>query len=253
MHGLEAGLIGKGIHVCVVEDDDDLREELVGTLGDMGFTVRGFGDAQGLYLGLLQSPCDVVILDLGLPGEDGFSIMQHIKGLRVMGIVILTASSSTDEMVRCLSDGADAFVTKPFEFRALAASLVSVHRRVSGAAAPVAATPAQDSPAQAAQVAPVDWHLADGGWTLRTPCGRRVGLTSSERIVLQSLFDRPNHTVKREILVTALGYDSEFYLDHRLGMLVTRLRRKVRDSVGLELPLKSVRGVGFMLIMGGQG
>lgn len=227
--------IGSGIEVCIVEDDEDLREEISLALRRMGFGVRALAGSRDLYLALLQAPCDVLVLDLNLPGEDGFTIIERLKGLLSAGILVLTARSGTDDLVRCLTSGADAYLVKPVDFRELAANVISLSRRVRESAPAVAAPPAPG------------WRLAGDGWSLVGPAGRRVALTASERILLQLLFEQANTAVRRDVIISALGHQPDYYLDHRLDMLVSRLRRKVQEAIGTPLPLKAVRGVGFML------
>jgi DNA-binding response OmpR family regulator len=231
-------LIGQGIEVCLVEDDEDLRNVTLQALEGMGFRLRGFPDARSLYLGLLQAPCQILVLDLGLPDEDGLSVVRQLRDLKPLGILVLTSRSGTEDQVSCLLEGADSYMVKPVDFRQLAANIVSLHRRLSSG-------PAGDEPGARRYA----WSLRDEAWTLAAPNGRRVDLTASERILLQRLFDTINAPLSRSDLIQALGHDTEYYLDHRLDMLISRLRRKVRETIGLPLPLKAVRSVGFVLTL----
>lgn len=227
-------LIGSGIAVCVVDDDEYLREQMVMALQRMGFGARGYADARGLYLGLLQAPCDVLVLDLNLKGEDGFAIVEQLHGVLSPGILVLTACDDLDTQVRCLTNGADAYLVKPVDFRQLAATLISLSRRVR-------------NPAEGRSDAGTDWRLAGEGWVLVAPDGQRVDLTASERELLGILFDNANTAVRRDAIIVALGHHPDYYLGHRLDMLVSRLRRKVSEELGVSLPLKAVRGIGFLL------
>ncbi len=226
-------LVGSGIAVCIVEDDEGLRDQASEALERMGFAVRAYADARGLYLGLLQAPCDVLVLDLNLRGEDGFTIVEQLRGVCSTGIVILTARDDVDMLVHCLTNGADAYLVKPVDFRQLAATLVSLARRLGRR--------------QTGTAQPSDWQLAGDGWTLVAPDGQQLGLTASERSLLGELFGQANTAVRRDAIIAALGHHSDYYLDHRLDMLISRLRRKVNEAIGIPLPLKAVRGIGFML------
>lgn len=223
---------GTGLEVCVVEDDADFREEMQTALQRAGFAVRAFCDSLELYAGLLEQPCDLLVLDLGLPGEDGRSVMRRLKAVMKTGVVIVTARGDVDSRVDCMMDGADAYLVKPVDFRELVATLVSVSRRA-------VATPALPG-------APA-WQLQDDGWTLAAPTGGVVSLTPSERSVVSALFADAGRVVSREALIVALGHDTDYYLEHRLDMLISRLRRKVREGTGIPLPVRAVRGAGFML------
>ena len=225
--------IGKGVAVCIVEDDEGVREHVALALSRMDFSVRSYADARELYLGLLKAPCDVLILDLDLAGEDGFGIVEQLRGVTSPGILILTACDDPDTMERCLLKGADAYLVKPVEPRLLAATLISISRRTQGLAAGAGRS--------------TDWRLVGDGWTLVAPDGQQVDLTVSERTLLGLLFERANTAVQRDAITRALGHQPDYYLDHRLDMLVSRLRRKVSDALGTPLPLRAVRGIGFML------
>ncbi|MDX9767495.1 MAG: response regulator transcription factor [Ectothiorhodospiraceae bacterium] len=222
------------IEVCCVDDDTDLREAIVRALDAQGFRARGFGGSRELYLGLLQRPCRIAVLDVGLPGEDGFSIAANLRANDPgMGIVMLTACGGTDHRVQGLLGGADAYLVKPVDMRELVATLHSLARRLG-------------RPTEAASTATPGWHLALDGWCLVAPDATQISLTGSERALLQTLMRSPDLPVARDALVTALGHDSDYYLPHRLDMLIGRLRRKVLETAGRPLPLKAVRGVGFV-------
>lgn len=227
-------MVGKGIRVCVVEDDEDLREELVCALSREGFDVRAFPGSRELYAALLQQGTDLLLLDLGLPGEDGHAIMRRLRDAMPIGIVICSARSAVDERVVSMMTGADAYLVKPVDMRELVATLISVHRRLTRATA--AALPEVNG-----------WSLTDNGWSLQSPDGTTLPLSPSEGTVLRLLFTTPGQPVPRDHIVQALGHNSDYYLDHRLDMLFSRLRRKVREHCGERLPLRAVRGVGFIL------
>ena len=228
-------LLGSGIETCIVASDRALRTHGADALRSMGFGVRAFEDSRGLYLGLLRATCDVLVLDVELAGEDARTIIKELKGLLGIGIIALTASNATADLMTCLGAGADICLVKPLDYRELAANMVGLSYRVGDAR--------HRGTAQSART----WRLTDDGWVLVAPQRARVPLTASERILLQLLFDRANTAISRSTVIEALGHHPDYYLDHRLDMVVSRLRRKVIDTAGLPLPLKAVRGVGYLM------
>lgn len=222
------------IAVCLVEDDNDLREEVVQTLLEYGFDVRGFPGSRELYFGLLQQPCDVAILDVGLPGEDGFSVMEKLRTTASMGIIMFTARGQLTDRVRALMGGADAYLVKPVDMAELVATIVSLARRLRAAEK---LQPERDS----------GWRLSDDGWLLSSPSGVSISLSVAERSFLQMLAQHLGITVSREALIKALGHPADDVFSNRLDMLVSRLRRKVAQATDEKLPLHSVRGIGFSL------
>ena len=230
------------ISVFVVEDEFDLREEVVSSLTRNGFAASGFPGSRELYRALMQGSCDVVVLDIGLPGEDGLSIMHHLRATTQVGIVMFTARSRTDDRVQALRAGADAYLTKPVDLDELAATLISVVRRLH-------APPASDSgPPSPVNHSAANWRLSPDYWFLIAPNGVQVTLSAAERILLEALFRELAAIVSRESLVLAMGYHPDEVLSNRLDMTVSRLRRKVLEQTGLSLPLRSLRGVGFTML-----
>ncbi|GBG04071.1 protein petR [Azospira sp. I13] len=228
------------LEICVVEDEEDLREEIVGALQDAGFGVRGFPGSRELYASLLATPCNIVILDIGLPGEDGFSIAERLHGLGSMGIIMLTARGQTEDRVRALMGGADAYMVKPVDLRELLAVIGSLARRMQFGSVTESGVAGQDNVARA-------WAMSADGWTLFDPEGNSIPLTSQERAFLQCLWQRAGEAVSREDLAVAMGGDPYEYDFHRLDTLVSRLRRKAADA-GLALPLRAVRGTGYLFL-----
>ena len=219
--------------VAVVEDDIELRERvLVPGLCDFGFATEGFASAAGLYRAMLAAPFDLVVLDIGLPDEDGFAIARHLREVAAMrvGIVILSGRGGTADRVRGLDEGSDAYLAKPVDIEVLAATLHSLLRRMRASS---------DTPA------PGGWHLDANGWCLRSPRGARVALTQPERSVLARLIDSGGDAVSRDALIGELTDDVIAFDPHRLDMLFHRLRRKIEDRTGEAAPIRAARGIGY--------
>ena len=220
------------ISVSVVDDEADLRDEVVAALLASGFQAKGHDSARSLYLGLLSEPVDVVVLDLGLPDEDGLSVMTNLRRTTDAGIIVMTARNLVADRISALEDGADAYLVKPVDLAELAATVTSVSRRLRERRPP----------------APQDWRLSGDHWFLISPLGERVALSGTDKTLAEVLFSQPNATIPRETLVRALGYHPDEVLSNRLDMAVSRLRRKVFDQTGSTLPLRALRGVGFALL-----
>lgn len=225
-----------GLRVALLEDDDLLRERvLLPKLAQYGFDAQGFSSA-GAILDFLQfNVVDIVVLDVGLPDQDGFSVARQLRArLPGLGVVMLTGRSETHDRVRGLTEGADAYLAKPVEIELLAATLHSLARRLSH----------QLSVSE--ESSPRRWHLDDAGWCLVSPSGGSVALTRSERRLCQRLLETPGEIVTRETLVGALTDNTYDFDMHRLDSMVHRLRRKVADHCGGPLPLVAVHGEGYV-------
>jgi DNA-binding response OmpR family regulator len=228
------------LQLAVLEDDAELREAiLLPGLRDFGFQVTGAGTAAELYRHMLRQQFDIVVLDIGLPDEDGVTVARHLRELSGMGIVMLTGNRGRRDHVRALEVGADAYLSKPVDLEVLAATLHSLRRRLS---APPSRG-ADDGVAAGAR-----WHLDTDGWCLVAPNGTTLTLTAPERQLLASLVDAGGESVARETLIAALCNDVYDFDPHRLEMLVYRLRRKSIDAGAGPLPLLTSRGAGYLFV-----
>jgi len=224
--------------VVLVEDDEELRSLLLADLVARGFQVVGLPSAERLYRHLAVQSCDVVVLDIGLPGEDGYSVTAHLRQLSTVGIILLTARGGPAEMRRGLKHGADLFLTKPVDYDALASSISNLHARLMRPAVADSAIEAKT---------PMTWSLTADGWTLRGPQGLQLQLLEAERAFLQPLFARAGQAVPREELIAALTNEPWDYDPHRLEVLLHRLRSRVRARFDCALPVRAIRGAGYLL------
>ncbi len=222
----------------VVEDDNELRERiLVPGLRSEGFEVDSSDSAMTLYRALSLRSWDLFVVDIGLPDENGFEVARHLRQRGEAGIVILTGRASAEDQVRGLDGGADAYLSKPVGVDVLAAALRSVLRRIAPGAQVVVPVPMR-----------AGWCLQQQGWQLVSPSGSRVALARGERLLLTLLTNATGEVVEREVFIDRLRSDDREFDPHRLEMLVHRLRRKVRAASGEDLPLNTVRGLGYLLL-----
>ncbi|WP_243720343.1 response regulator transcription factor [Luteimonas aestuarii] len=218
-----------------MEDDEELREKIMlPALRHAGFDAVGLANALQLYRMWASSHFDLVLLDVGLPDDDGVEIARHLRELsQSLGIVMYTGHGRSVDRIRALRAGVDAYLVKPLDMDELIETLRNVRARQAGREMP-------DAPNGGG------WALRRHGWSLSTPSGATVALNHAERQIMGLLATRPNQPVSRETLIAHLTSDVEGFDPHRLEMLVYRLRRKCIDVSGEALPLKAVRGVGYL-------
>ncbi|WP_240475878.1 response regulator transcription factor [Xanthomonas arboricola] len=201
-----------------------------------GFDAVGVGTVSALHKRLDEVPADVLLLDVGLPDGDGFSVARLMRAQHPqLRVVMLTSRMETRDRVRGLSEGADAYLTKPVELDLLAATLHSLLRRV----------PSTEEPARKG------WRLGADGWCLFSPGGTSTALTKSERSLCERLFANAGQLVSREALIGALTEHVYDFDAHRLDSMIHRLRTKAQRRCGAVLPLASVHGRGYVLTPGG--
>lgn len=220
------------VRLAVVEDDAELRDRiLLPALQAAGFEATGFARALDLYREWTRAPFAMVLLDVGLPDEDGVEIARHLRTLAgTVGIVVYSAHGRGVDRLRGLRAGIDAYLVKPLEVDEVVETLRNLARRCAG---PGAARDGRDG-----------WALSKEGWVLETPSGAQVALTRNEREAMVLLAGHAGQPVSREMLATRLGDGS--MEPHRLEMLVYRLRRKC-EAAGHPLALATVRGAGYRL------
>ncbi|WP_158881508.1 response regulator transcription factor [Rhodanobacter sp. L36] len=227
----------ESLRLLLIEDDALLRDRvLTPRLTQFGFEVMAIGHVAQMTQAIERRKPDIVLLDIGLPERDGFEIARTLRTqFADIGIVMLTGRSETTDRVRGLSEGADAYLSKPVEIDVLVATLHSVARRLR--------------PSMPRAAAAGTWKLDSDDWLLIAPSGERVILSKTERRLLEELMKQPNQVVVRDMLIGAITDDVVAFDPHRLDSLIHRLRRKVLAAVGEPLPLNAVHGQGYLLEM----
>jgi DNA-binding response OmpR family regulator len=215
--------------ILVVEDSEAIRVPVQTALAAHGFEVRGLPDGSGLETHLGSFVPDLVLLDVMLPGRDGFELLRVVRRSSTAGVVMLTARDATGDRVQGLSGGADDYVVKPFAVAELLARVHAVLRRIrpSGSVVHIGAV---EISADAAEV---------------TSGGRLIELTDTERRILAYLAAHRDKVVsKTQILTAVWGYEG--FDDNVVEVHVSALRRKLERGDGVRL-LHTVRGQGYRL------
>lgn len=224
-----------GGKIIVVEDDADLRDQVVTYLSLSGFDTVGVGSAADLYRRMAVENFTILVLDLRLPDEDGLSIAAHVRANGNLGIIMVTARGDIDDRLRGREAGADVYLTKPVDLRELIAALKSLERRLKPAAEP------QPSPAAA------HWRLDRESFSLTAPNGRVVPLTANEVALLSRLSSPSGVTVPRGDLLATLGHDPDDPSNRNLDAALRRLRLKVEREAGVPLPIRTVHSIGYLI------
>lgn len=228
------------VRVLVIEDDEDLRDTLCRYLAGIGMTVHGLDSAEKLDGHLALHPVDLLVCDVNLPGENGFSIVARLRQVSRAGIVMLTARGQEDDRMLGLSLGADHYLVKPVNLRELEFVIRNLHRRLNE-------TPA----AEPEPVPQGTWKFDPMVWALTAPNGRIAQLTMAEFRLLYCLVVRPGDIATREQLLAAMDRPNLEMYSRNLDVTVSRLRKKVEDACGQKLPVTSARGLGY--VFNGRG
>ncbi|SDU98631.1 response regulator [Pseudomonas mucidolens] len=216
------------MHVLVCEDDELIASGIVAGLGAQGFTVERVGTAAAARAMLKAAEFDIMVLDLGLPDEDGLKLLQQQRsaGLEIP-VLILTARDSVTNRVDGLQAGADDYLLKPFDLRELAARLQTLLRRVAGRSV----------------------NLIEHGRLTYNPSSREtllggqpVDLSRREQALLQALLHNKGRVLSSEQLKDSVYGFSDELESNALNVHIHHLRRKLGNGI-----VETVRGLGYRL------
>lgn len=230
-----------GDRLLIVDDEVDVTALLARYFIAQGFQVATATDGVQMRRELSAQHIDLILLDLGLPGEDGFAITRYLREQWRGPVVIVTGRGEAVDRIVGLELGADDYVTKPFDLRELLARVRSVLRRsraTAGVPASVAATRTCFS---------FDRYSLDvGTHTLSDSDGHPIELTSGEFALLRVFVEHPNRVLTRDQLMTHVHGREAGPFDRAIDVQIGRLRRKVELDPADPRLIKSVRGTGYL-------
>jgi two-component system OmpR family response regulator len=183
---------------------------------------------------------DLVVLDVMLPGADGLVLGREIRSRSRLPVIMLTARTSTLDRIIGLENGADDYMSKPFEPRELVARIQSVLRRSQGA---------QDEECSIASSDVVvfdGWELHRTERTLLTPTGLVVALSNAEFRLLNTFLQTPRRLLSRDQLMEQARGRAMDAFERSIDLLVSRLRQKLADAASESSMIKTVRSAGYM-------
>jgi len=227
-------------HILIVDDDPRLCRALARYLRREGYAVRTAISGREMRESLAVEKPDLVLLDLMLPDEDGFSLARELRSISNVAIIIVTGKADTTDKVVGLELGADDYITKPFSERELLARIRSVLRRTSDAGRGQAEQ--SDSVARFA-----GWRLGLESYELVSRAGERVPLTPHEFQLLCALVQHGSRVLTRETILDLIARRDWSPEDRSVDVLVGKLRKKLEADPRHPRLIETVRGVGYKL------
>jgi two-component system phosphate regulon response regulator OmpR len=219
-------------HLLIVDDDTRIRTLLQRYLSEAGYRVTAARDAAEARQLMASLDFDFIVLDVMMPGEDGFSLTKAIREKSDVPILLLTARGEAGDRIEGLERGADDYLPKPFEPRELLLRIATILRRAGAPAEPVK---------QIMQLGTCRFDAERGELTRD---GKPVKLTSAELQLMRVLAASPGQTFTRPDLSVRMGE----VLERTVDVQITRLRRKIENDPKLPLYLQTVRGIGYVLM-----
>jgi two-component system OmpR family response regulator len=227
--------------LLIVDDDRELRVLLDDYLTKNGFDITAVPDGKSMWTALANERHQLVILDLMLPDEDGFSLCRQLRTRSDIPVIMLTARGEETDRIVGLEIGADDYIPKPFSPRELLARIRVILRRLKNQ------TGMNDRLDSAKHIRFASWTLDTGARHLLSPDKVVVSLSGAEYRLLLAFLKHPNMILSRDQLSDMTrGRYSEAY-DRSLDVMVARIRRRIGDDGRDPKIIKTVRNEGYVL------
>lgn len=217
------------LHILLVEDDVDLSNSLSSYLNNAGFAVTAVDSCLECYAALSKAHYHVALVDVTLPDQSGFVLVEYLRANSSMKVIVLTAHERIEDRVRGYAAGAHNYFVKPVDLRELQAAIMSL----------VSTCYPNDVEATGGT-----WRLLRQSWQLKTDLGGTIKLTSLELQFLELLTEAAGRILSRHTLLNALYKRHDEHSNRALDSLVRRLRAKI-TAAGCPSPIMTAHAVGF--------
>lgn len=217
--------------ILIVEDDEKLRTELGIFLGNNGYSIKYMDKFDNTISEILNSKCDLILLDINLPGCDGQYICKEIRKTSDIPIIIITSRDTELDELISINYGSDDFVAKPFNLQILLARIASILKRVNKTGNE--------------KINCNEFILNTSKSTIEKE-NKEVELTKNEFKILYYLVSKRNKIVSRDEIMTYLWEGEMFVDDNTLTVNINRLRKKLQD-IDLKDIIETKRGQGYIL------
>ena len=225
-------------HILVVDDDQEILSLLTAFFRRHAHEVTVAADGPAMFAALDAHPIDLVILDVMLQGEDGFSLCRRLRAQGTLPVIMLTAMADHTDRVVGLEIGADDYLVKPFDARELLARVRAVLRRT--AAGPAASTPTRPVLSFA------NWRLDVARRELRSLDNTLMILSGAEFDLLLAFAEHPQRVLTRDQLLDLARGTAHMAFDRSIDVQVSRLRRKLEADAKSPSVIRTVRNGGYI-------
>ena len=229
-------------HLLIVEDDELVQALLAAYLKAEGFKVSYAGTGKEMLAILNTEAIDLILLDLGLPDEDGLTLTRQVRARSSLPIVVITARKGREDRLAALELGADDYLTKPFDPEELVLRVQNLLGRSRGDGAGEVA--ARNNSA----IEFDGWKIDLGGRTITHPSGSDIMLTNAEFNLFAALAKAPNRVLSRDFLLDAVSRDDEASSDRLIDVLISRVRKKIEAEPKKPKLIVTVPGCGYKFI-----
>ena len=225
--------------IAVVDDEADIRDMLQDYLQLHGMNVVAADGAESLRRIIDETPIDLVLLDISMPGEDGLSLARYLREHTQVGIIMLTARGDVIDRIVGIEIGADDYLVKPVDLRELLARVSAVLRRYR------LSIEASNDETRSAQVAFGDCRLDLDAGQLFDAEDRPIKITAMEFDLLKAFAEHPDRVLSRDQLLDLAHSRDWDPFDRSIDIRIARLRRKIEHDPARPRIIKTVRGIGY--------
>ncbi len=225
-------------HILIVEDDPVAAATLAAYLNKEGYRVSSAPDGETMRKFFAKGDVDLILLDINLPDDDGFSLLREIRRRSEIGVIMVTGKGEDVDRIVALELGADDYVIKPFNMRELFARCKNLLRRTLAAR-----LLRHDEPVTRF----AGWTLNIPRRTLTSPDGEDIRLTQFEFELLATLARNPGCVLSRDSLIDHVGGRDRAPNDRTIDVLIGRIRRKIEATPKDPRIIITVQGVGYVL------
>jgi len=226
-------------HLLIVEDDELVQSLLAAYLRAENFKVSYASTGKEMLATMNSEAIDLILLDLGLPDEDGLTLTRQVRARSNVPIVVITARKVREDRLTALELGADDYLTKPFDPEELVLRLHNLLNRPGADSSSSSAIRSHD-------ILEYDgWRIDIGGHTVTSPAGGDVILTNAEFNLFAALAKAPNRVLSRDYLLDAISRDDDTPSDRLIDVLISRVRKKVEEDAKKPRLIVTVPGCGY--------
>jgi two-component system torCAD operon response regulator TorR len=247
MHSAVSALQPPRPRILIVDDDPVICATLAGYFEQAGYAILEASDTAQARQAMQQASIDLILLDVGLPGEDGFSLIREIRQHSQLPVIFVSSRDQDLDRILGLELGADDYVVKPFNPRELVVRARNLLRRTLGGQTPGGhAMTGQDPANETAQRDFEGWSLDLNRRCLLASDGTRVTLTRGEFNLLEALTAHPGRTLSRDALLDHVSNRDWSPSDRTVDVLIGRLRHKLGDDPRAPRLIMTMHGVGYL-------
>ncbi len=226
-------------HLLIVEDDELVQSLLAAYMQNADFKVSLAATGKEMLACIDSEPIDLVLLDLGLPDEDGLVLARQIRARSSLPIIVVTARKEQSDRLAALEIGADDYLTKPFDPEELVLRVRNLLGRTKGGGRDEALKERMET------FQFEGWTLDTSGHNLTGPKDEKVDLTRAEFNLLAALAQAPNRVLSRDYLLDAVSQDADATTDRLIDVLVSRVRKKIEKNPKKPHIITTVIGCGY--------